>query len=290
MKKIIALLLALTVAAGFSGCALVGVKAVPKGGTDGSAAGADESWNKVQTAGTLIVGLDDAFPPMGYKDTQTGEMIGFDIDLAREACKRLGVELKLQAIDWDNKQAEVDNGNVDCLWNGFSKTPEREQSFNLSLPYMKNEQILLVRTDASYQSLDDLAGKTVGVQSDSSAESALNEDANKAFRESLKEIVKIDDYAKAILEIQNGTIDAISIDEIVARFYLTKEPDAFRILENSDGTPVSLATEDYVVAFRKADNALKEKIEGALKEMAADGTLAKISEKWFGEDVTTVEK
>ena len=290
MKKIIALLLALTMAAGFVGCGLVGVKTGSADGTEGSATGADESWDKVQKAGTLVVGLDDAFPPMGYKDTQTGEMIGFDIDLAREACKRLGVELKLQAIDWDNKQAEVDNGNVDCLWNGFSKTPEREQSFNLSIPYMKNEQIILVRTDSSYQSLDDLAGKTVGVQSDSSAESALNEDANKAFRESLKEIVKIDDYAKAVLEIQNGTIDAISIDEIVARFYLTKEPDAFRILENSDGSPVSLATEDYVVAFRKADNALKEKIEGALKEMAADGTLAKISEKWFGEDVTTVEK
>ena len=283
MKKIMALLLALCVAAGFPGC--VGGKAA----SSGAESGADESWDKVKQAGRLVLGLDDAFPPMGYKDTQTGEIVGFDIDLAKEACKRLDIELKLQAVDWDNKQAELDNGNVDCLWNGFSKTPEREKSFLLSIPYMKNEQIILVKTDSSYHSLKDLAGKSVGVQSDSSAESALNDEANKEFKASLKEIVKIDDYSKAVLEIQNGTIDAISIDEVIARFYLTKEPNAYRILENSDGSPISLATEDYVVGFRKNDKALKQQIDKTLQEMAADGTMKKISEKWFGDDVTTVK-
>ncbi|HBC26309.1 MAG TPA: amino acid ABC transporter substrate-binding protein, partial [Ruminococcaceae bacterium] len=101
--------------------------------------------------------------------------------------------------------------------------------------------------------------------------------------------VKIDDYSKAVLEIQNGTIDAISIDEVIARFYLTKEPNAYRILENSDGSPISLATEDYVVGFRKNDKALKQQIDKTLQEMAADGTMKKISEKWFGDDVTTVK-
>ena len=283
MKKIMALLLALCVAAGFPGC--VGGKAA----SSGAESGADESWDKVKQAGRLVLGLDDAFPPMGYKDTQTGEIVGFDIDLAKEACKRLDIELKLQAVDWDNKQAELDNGNVDCLWNGFSKTPEREKSFLLSIPYMKNEQIILVKTDSSYHSLKDLAGKSVGVQSDSSAESALNDAANKEFKASLKEVVKIDDYSKAVLEIQNGTIDAISIDEVIARFYLTKEPNAYRILENSDGSPISLATEDYVVGFRKNDKALKQQIDKTLQEMAADGTMKKISEKWFGDDVTTVK-
>ncbi len=285
MKKIMALLLALCVAAGFSGC--TGGKAASSGAESG--ASADESWDKVKQAGRLVLGLDDAFPPMGYKDTQTGEIVGFDIDLAKEACKRLDIELKLQAVDWDNKQAELDNGNVDCLWNGFSKTPEREKSFLLSIPYMKNEQIILVKTDSSYHSLKDLAGKSVGVQSDSSAESALNDEANKEFKASLKEVVKIDDYSKAVLEIQNGTIDAISIDEVIARFYLTKEPNAYRILENSDGSPISLATEDYVVGFRKNDKALKQQIDKTLQEMAADGTMKKISEKWFGDDVTTVK-
>lgn len=114
-------------------------------GSSSAAATDDQSWEKVESAGTLVLGLDDAFPPMGYKDTETGDIIGFDIDIAKEVCSRLGIELKLQPIDWNNKQSELENGNVDCLWNGFSKTPERDEQFNLSIPYMKNEQIILVK-------------------------------------------------------------------------------------------------------------------------------------------------
>lgn len=281
MKKLLALFLALTVSVGITACGQGNQSA-------SSAENKDESWSKIQKAGTLVLGLDDAFPPMGYKDTKTGEIIGFDIDLAKEASKRLGVTLKLQPIDWNNKQAELDNGNVDCLWNGFSKTPERAKAMALSIPYMSNNQIILVKTNSTYHSLKDLSGKVVGVQSDSSAETALNAVENKEFKDSLKDIVKIDDYTKAILEIQNGTIDAISIDEIVARFYLNNQPDAFRILDNG-GTSISLAAEDYVIGMRKNDMALKDKIDETLKEMAKDGTMKKISEKWFGEDVTTVD-
>lgn len=281
MKKLMALFLALTVSIGMTACSQGNQSA-------SSSAGTDESWTKVEQAKTLVVGLDDAFPPMGYIDTKTGELVGFDIDLAKEACKRLGVELKLQPIDWSNKQAELDNGNVDCLWNGFSKTPERAENFSLSTPYMSNNQIILVKTDSTDQSLKDLSGKVIGVQSDSSAETALNAVENKDFKASLSNVVQIDDYTKAILEIQNGTIDAISIDEVVARFYLKNQPGAFRILE-AGGTPISLASEDYVVGMRKNDLALTEKLNDTLKEMAKDGTMKTISEKWFGEDVTTVD-
>ncbi|MDF1495592.1 amino acid ABC transporter substrate-binding protein [Caproiciproducens sp. CPB-2] len=282
MKKILSLLLAAGIALS---CAACGGTAA---GSTGTASAADESWTKVEKAGKLVLGLDDAFPPMGYVDTKTGELVGFDIDLAKEACKRLNIELKTQPIDWDSKTAELNNGNIDCLWNGFSKTDEREKEFSLSIPYMKNEQIILVKTDSSYQGLESLAGKTIGVQSDSSAEVALNE--NEDFKKTLKSVVQIDDYSKAVMELQNGTIDAISIDEVVARYYLTNNPNAYKVLQDKDGKDASLATEDYVVGFRKADSALTEKINGVLKEMAADGTMASISQKWFGEDVTTVEK
>lgn len=291
MKKVLAAFMALALAATCAACGNNGGSS-STGDANGSSAAAnteDKSWEKVESAGTLVMGLDDAFPPMGYKDTETGDIIGFDIDLAQEVCSRLDIDLKLQPIDWNNKQSELENGNVDCLWNGFSKTPERDEQFNLSIPYMKNEQIILVKTDSDYQTLEDLAGKTIGVQADSSAESALEAEENKEFKDSLGEIVKIDDYAMAVLEIQNGTIDAISIDEVVARFYLTNDPDAYRILSDSEGKALSLATEDYVVGFRKNDDALQAKIEEALKEMAADGTMKTISEKWFGEDVTTIE-
>lgn len=277
MKKIVSIMLAAAIAVSCAAC----------GSKTQTAVATDESWNKVQKAGKLVLGLDNAFPPMGFIDTKTGELVGFDIDVAKEACKRLKIELKTQPIDWDNKTAELNNGNVDCLWNGFSKTPERDAQFNLGIPYMKNEQIILIKADAAYKSLADLTGKTIGVQADSSAEVALN--SNAAFKKSLKSVVQIDSYTKAVLELQNGTIDAIAIDEVVARYYLTNNPGAYKMLQDS-GKNASLASEDYVVGFRKADNALKVKIEGALKEMAADGTLAKISKTWFVDDVTTVGK
>lgn len=276
MKKLLAVLLAAMLALPFAGCGLAA--------NNSSETATDESWTKVEQAKKLVLGMDSAFPPMGYVDTETGELIGFDIDVATEVCNRLEIELVLQPIDWDNKTNELNNGNVDCLWNGFSKTEEREKEFNLSEPYMKNNQIILVKADSDYQSLDDLAGKIVGVQADSSAEVALND--NTEFKDSLKEVVQIDDYSKAVLEIQNGTIDAIAIDEVVARFYLSNDPGGYRILEKEDGSVESLAVEDYVIGFRKNDSALKEKVETTINEMAEDGTLTSISEKWFGEDVT----
>ena len=151
---------------------------------------------------------------------------------------------------------------------------------------MKNDQIILVKSDSTYQGLNDLVGKIVGVQADSSAEVALNE--NPDFKDTLQEVVQIDDYSKAVMEIQNGTIDAIAIDEVVARYYLQNNPGAYTILQDENGDDASLAEENYVIGFRKGDDALKEKVEGALKEMSADGTLAEISNKWFGEDVTTI--
>lgn len=295
MKKVWALLLTAILVIGCVGCGS------PNTGNEGGAAGlnnnsqdmasgmdgeADASWDKVEQAGKLILGLDDAFPPMGFVDTQTGELVGFDIDVAREVCNHLGIELETQPINWDNKSAELNNGNVDCLWNGFSKTEERDREFNLSIPYMKNNQIVLVKSDSAYKGLKDLEGKTIGVQADSSAEVALND--NPDFKNTLKDVVQIDDYSKAVLEIQNGTIDAIAIDEVVARYYLTNNPGAYVVLQNEDGTDASLAQEDYVIGFRKTDDALKAKVESALKEMAADGTIKEISEKWFSEDVTTV--
>ena len=161
--------------------------------TGDDSAAADDSWDKIVEKGEIVLGMDDAFPPMGYTDTTTGEIIGFDVDVATEVFSRLGVELKLQPIEWSTKEMELDGGNVDLLWNGYSYTEERAEKQTLSDAYMKNNQVILVKEDSSYQSLADLAGKSLGVQSDSSAESALESEEATEFRESLGEIVPIDD-------------------------------------------------------------------------------------------------
>lgn len=294
MKKIVAVLLAaammVVIAAGCSNTddsKQTNAGAGSSSGSSTSSQAKDESWTKVKESGKFILGLDADFPPMGYKDTETGNIVGFDIDLAAEACKRLGVELVKQPINWDNKQLELDGGNIDCVWNGMSYTEERAQEMLVSKPYMKNNQILLTLKGSEYSKKKSLAGTTLGVQKDSSAETALNKDTD--FKSTLGEIVGIENYTSALMELKNKTIQVVAIDEVVARYYLTKEPDLYQIVQDDQGENASLAAEDYVIGFRKGDTELMNKIYGALEEMKKDGTLATISTKWFDKDITTVE-
>lgn len=294
MKKIVAVLLAaammVVIAAGCSNTddsKQTNAGAGSSSGNSTSSQAKDESWTKVKESGKFILGLDADFPPMGYKDTETGNIVGFDIDLATEACKRLGVELVKQPINWDNKQLELDGGNIDCVWNGMSYTEERAQEMLVSKPYMKNNQILLTLKGSEYSTKKSLAGTTLGVQKDSSAETALNKDTD--FKSTLGEIVGIENYTSALMELKNKTIQVVAIDEVVARYYLTKEPDLYQIVQDDQGENASLAAEDYVIGFRKGDTELMNKIYGALEEMKKDGTLATISTKWFDKDITTVE-
>ncbi len=275
MKKIISLLLisALLVLT-FAGC------------TTTSDSTTDTSWDKVKENNELILGLDIEFPPMGYKDTETGEITGFDIDLATEVCSRLGIELKLQPILWDNKELELNGGNIDCIWNGMSYTTERDEQLNLTDAYMTNNQILLTKEDADFSTKDELAGKKLGVQSKSSAETALNK--NTELKDSLAEVVPTESYTTALLELENGTIDCIAIDEVVARYYMSTSDTKYKVITDG-GEDFSLAAEDYVIAFRKNDTELKNKIYETLQEMKADGKLAEISTKWFTQDITTVK-
>ena len=245
----------------------------------------DKSWEKVQNAGQFVLGLDDSFPPMGYTDPETGEIVGFDIDLAKEVCDRLGIKLVTQPINWDTKEMELDNGNIDCIWNGFTYTEERAEQMNLSQAYMKNTQVIMVKGDSDYSAREDLAGKTVAVQTGSSGENAVN--GTEDFKNSLGNVISTDTYLNAIMELDNGTVDAVVLDEKVAETY-TKDNEKYKLLQK-DGSDDYLTEEEYVIGFRKNDEALKNKVVDTLKEMAADGTTAKISTEWFGEDITTLK-
>lgn len=241
----------------------------------------DNSWNNVKDKGKFVLGLDDSFPPMGFRD-DNNNITGFDIDVAKEACKRLNIELVVQPINWDAKEQELNTGNIDAIWNGFTITKEREDKILFSKPYMKNRQIIVVNKNSNINSLKDLQGKKLGLQAESSAADALNQSAD--FKKTLRDAVEYKDNLTALMDLEKGGVDAVLMDEIVARYFIQKKAKNYRILDEA------LAEEEYGIGFRKNDNKLMEEFQSTLNAMAKDGTLAKISESWFGKDITVVGK
>ena len=230
--------------------------------------------------GTLIVGFDQDFPPMGFVG-DNGEYTGFDLDLAKEVASRLGLEYKAQPIAWDSKDMELESGNIDCIWNGFTITG-REDDYTWTTPYMANTQVFVVANDSDIKSQADLAGKGVEVQADSSAEAALKE--NQDLANTFGQLLTTPDYNTAFMDLEQGAVDAVAMDVIVAGYQIKQRNADFKILDDS------LSEEEYGVGFKKGNTELRDKVQEALEEMAADGTLAKISDEWFGEDVTTIGK
>ena len=246
-----------------------------------SKASGDQSLKKVLDAKTMVLGLDEAFPPMGYRDANN-EIVGFDIDVAKEVTKRMGVQLKLQPIDWSQKENELNSGNIDCIWNGFTITEERTKAMNFTTPYMKNRQVVIVLADSPIKTLADLKGKKLALQAESSAAEALNGKAD--FKASLGEVIELKDNVTALMDLKASGSDALLVDEIVAGYYIAREGKAYRILDEA------LASEEYGVGFRKADQTLRDEVQKQLDAMAKDGTLAKISTDWFSKDITTIGK
>lgn len=235
---------------------------------------------KTTDGGTLIVGFDQDFPPMGFVGDD-GEYTGFDLELAQEVAKRLGLEYKAQPIAWDSKDMELESGNIDCIWNGFTMTG-REDDYIWTEPYMANQQVFVVANDSDISSQADLAGKIVEVQADSSAEAALKEAPE--LTATFKELLTTADYNTAFMDLEQGAVDAIAMDVIVAGYQIQQRNADFKILDDS------LSEEEYGVGFKKGNTELRDKVQSTLEEMAEDGTLQEVSEKWFSKDVTTVGK
>lgn len=219
----------------------------------------------------LTVGFDAEFPPYGYKD-DSGEYVGFDLDLAQEVCSRQGWELVKQPVDWDSKDMELDSGAIDCIWNGFTMNG-REDEYTWSSPYVDNSQVFVVASDAGITAQADLAGKTVGVQKDSSALAALEGDS-KALADTFADLTQYADYNTAFMDLEAGAIEALAIDIGVANYQIKSRGEGYEIL------PDYLATEQYAIGFKLGNTELKDLVESTLQEMAADGTFLKIAEKY----------
>lgn len=229
---------------------------------------------------TFVLGLDDSFPPMGFRD-DAGDIVGYDIDLAKAVCERLGWVFQAQPIDWDAKEMELDSGTITCIWNGFTLTDERKEKMCCTPAYLGNAQVAVVRADSGIASLADLAGKKVGTQTGSSGEECVNK--NEAFKASLQELVLIDNYLNAFMQLESGAIDAIVMDEIVAAYQIPVSGKAFAMLGEH------LAPEEYGIAFRKDNTALRDQVWDALKALAAEGKVAEIDAKWFAKDLSVIK-
>ena len=227
-------------------------------------------------AAAIVVGLDDHFPPMGFRD-EKNEIVGFDIDLAKEAAKRLGVQVTFKPIDWSAKEAELSGKRIDVLWNGLTITEERQANILFTKPYLENRQIVVVTEKSPIKTKAELKGKVVGVQDGSSAVDAVQKDEKAA--KAIKELKKFADNVTALMDLSAGRLDALVVDEVVGRYYTSKKPGEYRVLEENFGT------EDYGVGVRKDDAELLGKLDKALGEMKADGAAAKIAEQWFGKNI-----
>ncbi len=224
---------------------------------------------------TFTVGFDAEFPPYGYKD-ENGEYVGFDLDLAAEVCKRNGWTLIKQPVDWDSKDMELNSGAIDCIWNGFTLNG-RESQYTWSTAYVDNSQVVVVKADSDINTLEDLKGKVVVVQADSSALAAFTGDdateENKALCESFADLQQVSDYNSAFMNLEAGSVQAICMDLGVANYQL-EQRNGFRLLDEH------VSTEQYAIGFKLGNTELRDEVQNALNEMLADGTFAEIAEKW----------
>lgn len=246
---------------------------------DTSSAEPDTTYGTNQE-GKFVVGFDQEFPPMGFVG-EDGEYTGFDLALAEEVAARLDLEFVPQPISWDAKDMELSSGTIDCIWNGFTVNG-REEDYTFSDPYLDNRQVFVVNADSDIQSSADLAGKIVEVQADSSAEAALKD--NTELSGTFGTMQTVPDYNTAMMDLEQGAVDAIAMDEVVAAYQIQSKENKFRILDDE------ISSEEYAVGFLKGNEKLRDSVQQVLQEMAEDGTIAEISTEWFGSDITTFAK
>lgn len=231
---------------------------------------------------TLIVGLDDTFVPMGFRE-KNGQIVGFDVDLAKTTAKKLGQKIAFQAIDWNMKETELRNGTIDLIWNGYTKTTEREKQVTFSQSYLNNRQVLVTLKKNHIRSFANMKDKKLGLQNGSSGQT-LFEQQPRVLKNIVagKTAVLYDNFNTAFLDLQAGRTQGVLGDSIYAGYYIRqqKDPSAYQI------TTGGFSGETFAIGMRKQDTKLKQRLDQALDELRRDGTIARLSQKWFKQDLT----
>ncbi len=273
MKKILGLISAALLMVTMSGCGAATTGDSSASADNNSSASSDALWSK--DSGKIVIGLDDEFPPMGFRD-ENNNIVGFDIDLAKACAEKMGVEAEFQVIDWDSKEMDLSTGKIDLIWNGFTITDDRLNTMEFTKPYLNNKQIILVKNGSDIKTKADLEGKNVGVQTGSSALDAIAEDE---ISNKFASMPTYDTNVLAFNDLEIGRVDAVVADEIVARYYLSTNDNDFTILDEDFGE------EQYGIAAAKGNTELITELQNALDECNEDGTAEEISTQWFGENI-----
>lgn len=266
MKKRIALAAAALLTVGLlAGC-----------GGNGGENGEKGSGQATVAEDKFVVGLDDSIPPMGFKD-ENGEIVGFDIDLAKAVAEEMGMEVEFKPQDWDGIILSLNKGDVDVIWNAFTITDARRKEVNFTDAYLANRQVLTVKDDSEYKTMEDLEGKVLGIQLGSTAEQAL--DSHAEFKDSLKEVKAYSNNVEALMDLDAGRVDTVLLDEVIAKYFISKKDGNYRVLDQD------LGKEEYGVGVRKGDEEFLEKLNEALNKVKNSEKGKEISEEWFTEDI-----
>ena len=237
-----------------------------------------DTWSSIKKRGRVIIGLDDTFVPMGFRQ-KDGNLVGYDIDLAKAVFKQYGIKADFQPIDWNMKETELRNRTIDLIWNGYTITPARKKQLMFSRPYMANRQVLVTKTNQNITSFKGMEGKTLGAQTSSSGASLLDEHPAK-IKNYIKNKTPVlyDSFNNALMDLDANRIQGLLIDSVYAGYYISKEknPDSYRI------TSGGFTGEDFAAGMRKGDKTLKKKIDQGLQNLANTGELQQINKKWFG--------
>ena len=230
---------------------------------------------------TLVVGLDDSFPPMGFRN-ENNEIVGFDIDLAKAVAEELGMDVKFQPISWASKEQELSSGNIDCIWNGFAYNEERAATMTLSNPYIKGENYFILKNGTKVTSQEELKGMKIGVQTGSiQAQDLEKSDFGKSV-----EIIQYGDNLTAFMDLETEGIDALFCSNIIGNYLITSKNKDYETVPSENIT----ISNGSVIAFKQGNIELKDKIQNALMELDKEGKLEEISEKWFGKDMIIINE
>ncbi|ANK59753.1 amino acid ABC transporter substrate-binding protein [Loigolactobacillus backii] len=241
-----------------------------------------DSWSTIKQNKRVVVGLDDSFVPMGFR-AKDGQLKGFDIDLARAVFKRYGIKVDFQTIDWSMNATELRNHTIDLIWNGYTVTPERKRVVRFSDDYLQNKQILVTLKKNNINSFQQMQGKELGVQTGSSGYSSL-ESNPKLLKQYIHKQTPVlyDTFNEAFIDLNAGRIQGMLIDRVYANYYIAHQANR----KDYQVTQGNFAPENFAVGMRKSDKTMQKRINASLRALYKDGTIAKISRKWFGEDDT----